>query len=132
MIVFKVECPVTVNLSQHGLSASGGIVEVVNDSVVDCVVDTTACVVDGEVDGVVDGAAEDVVDCVTVGVVDCVTVGVEVGAGDGVVEIVVDVVEVMSVEVHSKIKSVAIHLPLKHIQLNSDGLTRQVFISASA
>ena len=58
MIVFKVECPVTVNLSQHGLSVSDGIVEVVDDSAVDCVVDTTACVVDG----VVDGAAEGVVD----------------------------------------------------------------------
>ena len=58
MIVFKVECPVTVNLSQHGLSVSDGIVEVVDDSVVYCVVDTTACVVDG----VVDDAAVGVVD----------------------------------------------------------------------
>ena len=58
MIVFKVECPVTVNLSQHGLSVSDGIVEVVDDSAVDCVVDTRACVVEG----VVDGAAEGVVD----------------------------------------------------------------------
>ena len=64
MIVFKVECPVTVNLSQQGLS-SDGIVEVVGESVVDCVVDTTACVVDG----VVDGVAVGVVDCVTARVV---------------------------------------------------------------
>ena len=65
-----------------------------------------------------------------VDVVDCVTVGVVVGVVDGVVESVVD--EVRSFEVHSKVKSVAIHLLLKHIQLNSDGFTRQVFISASA
>ena len=63
---------------------------------------------------------------------DCVTVGVVVGVVDGVVESVVDEVEVRSFEVHSKVKSVAIHLLLKHIQLNSDGLTRQVFMSASA
>ena len=65
-----------------------------------------------------------------VDVVDCVTVGVVVGVVDGVVESVVD--EVRSFEVHSKVKSVAIHLLLKHIQLNSDGFTRQVFMSASA
>lgn len=65
-----------------------------------------------------------------VDVVDCVIVGVVVGVVDGVVESVVD--EVRSFEVHSKVKSVAIHLLLKHIQLNSDGFTRQVFISASA
>ena len=67
-----------------------------------------------------------------VDVVDCVTVGVVVGVVDGVVESVVDEVEVRSFEVHSKVKSVAIHLLLKHIQLNSDGLTRQEFMSASA
>ena len=67
-----------------------------------------------------------------VDVVDCVTVGVVVGVVDGAVESVVDEVEVRSFEVHSKVKSVAIHLLLKHIQLNSDGLTRQVFMSASA
>ena len=65
-----------------------------------------------------------------VDVVDCVIVGVVVGVVDGVVESVVD--EVRSFEVHSKVKSVAIHLLLKHIQLNSDGFTRQVFMSASA
>ena len=65
-----------------------------------------------------------------VDVVDCVTVGVVVGVVDGVVESVVD--EVRSFEVHSKVKSVAIHLLLKHIQLNSDGFTRQLFMSASA
>ena len=106
-------CPDTVNLSQHGLSVS--IVEVVGCGVVDCVVDTSACVVDGEVDdavdGVVDGGIDDVVDSVTTDVVD----KVEVTVG--------------SFEVHSKVKSVAIHLLLKHIQLNSDGFTRQVLIS---
>ena len=65
-----------------------------------------------------------------VDVVDCVTVGVVVGVVDGAVESVVD--EVSLFEVHSKVKSVAIHLLLKHIQLNSDGFTRQVFMSASA
>ena len=64
--------------------------------------------------------------------VDCVTVGVVVGVVDDVVESVIDEVELRSFEVHSKVKSVAIHLLLKHIQLNSDGLTRQVFMSASA
>ena len=59
---------------------------------------------------------------------DCVTIGVVVG----LVESVVDEVEVRSFDVHSKVKSVAIHLLLKHIQLNSDGFTRQLFISASA
>ena len=59
---------------------------------------------------------------------DCVTIGVVVG----LVESVVDEVEVRSFEEHSKVKSVAIHLLLKHIQLNSDGFTRQLFISASA
>ena len=68
----------------------------------------------------------DVVDCVIVGVV----VGVVDGVVDGLVESVVD--EVRSFEVHSKVKSVAIHLLLKHIQLNSDGFTRKLFISASA
>ena len=67
-----------------------------------------------------------------VDVVDCVTVGVVVGMVDDVVESVVGEVEVRSFEVHSKVKSVAIHLLLKHIQLNSDGLIRQVFMSASA
>ena len=128
VIVFKVGCPETVNLSQHGLSVS--IVEVVGCGVVDCVVDTAACVVDSEVDGAVDGVTDGVVDGGIDDVVDSVTTGVV----DGVVEIVVDKVEVTvgSFEAHSKVKSVAIHLLLKHIQLNSDGFTRQVLISPSA
>ena len=124
VIVFRVGCPDTVNLSQHGLSVS--IVEVVGCCVVDCVVDTAACVVDGVVDSAVDGAVDSVADDVVDG-----GIGVVV---DGVVEIVVDKVEVTvgSFEAHSKVKSVAIHLLLKHIQLNSDGFTRQVLISPSA
>ena len=112
VIVFRVGCPETVNLSQHRLSVS--IVEVVGCGVVDCVVDTAAFVVDGVVDSVVDSVVDGVTDGVVDGGIDDVVDSVTTGVVDGVVEIVVDKVEVTvgSFEAHSKVKSVAIHLLL--------------------